>query len=318
MNTVSKQELLGKSPEFLSLLRALGMASVTDVSIILYGESGTGKELLARYVHEQSPRQNKPFVAINCAALPEGLAESEFFGHVKGAFSDAVTDNPGRIRQAEGGTLFLDEIGEMPLSIQAKLLRFLESGEYQPVGGIKQSHADIRLIAATNANLESRVEQGAFREDLYYRLNIVPFQVPPLRERSGDILLLLNSITQSMAERHQLPPPRYTAQAISLLKQYHWPGNIRELRNLCERMLILRGGQEIDATNLPPEIQRQPQKNWSFSIPDGGINLEELEQELLQQALQKTNGNQSQAARILGLSRYAFIYRLKKYHLIAE
>ena len=315
MNKPDNYEMQGNSPEFTSLLRSLDIAAATDVAVLLLGESGTGKELLARQIRRNSSRSDAAFVAINCAALPEGLAESEFFGHAKGAFTGAVAENPGRISQAEGGTLFLDEVGEMSLEIQAKLLRFLESGEFQPVGSFRQRHADVRLIAATNADLREKVEQGNFREDLYYRLNIVPFHVPPLRERSGDVALLMKNITRDLAARHQLDPPVYTRAAMKCLNSYAWPGNVRELRNLCERMLILFSGREIDHGNLPREIRHQHQSRWTFSLPDTGIKLEEVEKELLQQALEKTGGNQSKAARILGLTRYAFIYRLKKYQL---
>ncbi|WP_456405292.1 sigma-54 interaction domain-containing protein [Thiolapillus sp.] len=315
MNKSSNFELLGKSPEFQALLRSLEVASATDVTVMLSGESGTGKELLARHIHRKSRRQHAPFIAINCAALPEGLAESEFFGHIKGAFTGAIADNPGRIHMAEGGTLFLDEIGEMSLDIQAKLLRFLESGEYQPVGSQIQRHADVRLVAATNADLRKKVDTGSFREDLYYRLNIIPFHVPALRERTGDIGLLIVEITKRLSTEYQLPAPTYNKAAMDCLQHYAWPGNIRELRNLCERMLILFSGKEINDGNLPREIRHQQTRRWTFSLPDTGIKLEELEQELLQQALEKTSGNQSQAARILGLTRYAFLYRLKKYQL---
>lgn len=309
-------QLMGESPEFKALLRALQVASATDVTVMLLGESGTGKEQLARYLHDNSNRRDGPFVAINCAALPEGLAESELFGHRKGAFTGAVSDHAGRIGAAEGGTLFLDEVAEMSPAVQAKLLRFLESGEYQPVGDTAIRHAEVRIVAATHADLAARVEEGAFRQDLYYRLNVVPFQVPPLRERTGDIPLLLRELTRQLAGTHGLEPPHYSAGAVEKLQQYHWPGNIRELRNLCERMLILFSGRPIEATNLPPEIRDQQRKKWLFSLPDSGLKLEELEQELLRQALEKTGGNQSRAARLLGLSRYAFIYRLKKYALI--
>ncbi|WP_457665242.1 sigma-54 interaction domain-containing protein [Thiolapillus sp.] len=315
MNKSSNYELLGKSPEFEALLRSLDIAAVTDVTLILTGESGTGKELLARHVHKRSRRNQAPFVAINCAALPEGLAESELFGHIKGAFTGAVADNLGRISMAEGGTLFLDEIGEMSLDIQAKLLRFLESGEYQPVGSLKQRQANVRLVAATNADLRKKVDDGSFREDLYYRLNIIPFHVPALRERTGDVELLIPEITKRLSETYSLPSPTYSKAAMDCLKRYAWPGNIRELRNLCERMLILFSGREISDGNLPREIRHQQLKRWTFALPDAGIKLDELEQELLQQALEKSHGNQSKAARILGLSRYAFMYRLKKYQL---
>jgi DNA-binding NtrC family response regulator len=316
MNRMTERpQLLGRSPEFTALLRSLQVASATDVTVMLLGESGTGKEQLARYIHENSARSKAPFVAINCAALPDGLAESELFGHRKGAFTGAVSDNCGRIGAAQGGTLFLDEVGEMSAGIQAKLLRFLESGEYQPVGSVTTQQADVRIVAATHADLLSRVEEGSFRQDLYYRLNIVPFQVPPLRERTGDLELLTLELTAQAARNHGLEPPTYSSEALELMKQYHWPGNVRELRNLCERLLILFPGKTIETGNLPPEIRAREKRSWRFSIPDSGLRLEELEQELLLQALEKTGGNQSRAARLLGLSRYAFIYRLKKYAL---
>jgi DNA-binding NtrC family response regulator len=315
MNKPTHYDILGKSPEFEALLRSLDIASATDVTVMLTGESGTGKELLAHHIHRKSKRHDAPFIAINCAALPEGLAESEFFGHKKGAFTGAVADNAGRINMAEGGTLFLDEIGEMSLDIQAKLLRFLESGEYQPVGSLKLRHANVRLVAATNADLRKKVDHGSFREDLYYRLNIIPFHVPALRERTGDVALLIPEITKRLSEEYNLPAPSYSKAAMECLQRYSWPGNIRELRNLCERMLILFSGREIIDGNLPREIRHQQPRRWTFSLPDSGIKLEELEQELLQQALEKTGGNQSKAARILGLTRYAFMYRLKKYQL---
>lgn len=315
MNKPAKYEILGKSPEFEALLRSLDIASATDVTVMLTGESGTGKELLARHIHSKSNRSNTPFVTINCAALPDGLAESELFGHKKGAFTGAISDNAGRINMAEGGTLFLDEIGEMSLDIQAKLLRFLASGEYQPVGSLRQRHANVRLVTATNADLRKNVDNGSFREDLFYRLNIIPFHVPALRERTGDVALLIPQITKRLSEEYNLPAPTYSKSAMNCLQRHTWPGNIRELRNLCERMLILFSGREIHDGNLPREIRHQQTRRWTFALPDSGIKLDELEQELLQQALEKTQGNQSKAARILGLTRYAFMYRLKKHQL---
>ena len=312
---MEQPRLLGRSPEFTALLRSLQVASATDVTVMLLGESGTGKEQLARYIHAHSARKAGPFVAINCAALPDGLAESELFGHLKGAFTGAVANNQGRIAAARGGTLFLDEVGEMSPGVQAKLLRFLESGEYQPVGDVSTKQADVRIVAATHADLSSKVEEGSFRQDLYYRLNIVPFQIPALRERTGDVELLIQELTAQAARDHGLEQPVYSREALELLKAYHWPGNVRELRNLCERLLILFPGRTIGAGNLPREFQAQGKKRWRFTIPEDGVRLEELERELLQQALEKTGGNQSRAARLLGLSRYAFIYRLKKYAL---
>lgn len=317
MSTYSNTNLLGESPNFTALLRSLEIAAVTDVTVMLQGESGTGKELLAKLLHQKSHRNSAPFVAINCAALPESLAESELFGHRKGAFTGATSDNEGRIKSAEKGTLFLDEIGEMPLPIQAKLLRFLESREYQAVGDTRRRVADIRIIAATHANLHDKVQSGHFRADLYYRLNVVPFYAPPLRERTDDIKLLVNTFSARLAKQYQLASPRYSRECFTQLERYQWPGNIRELRNLCERMLILFPGKEITMENLPSEIRSSLNGNaYILSLPDCGIKLEDLEQDLLQQALDKTFGNQSKAAGMLGLTRHTFLYRLKKYSLV--
>ncbi len=314
--TSDNSRLLGESPEFTALLRSLQVAAATDVTVLLLGESGTGKERLARFIHAHSRRREAPFVAINCAALPDGLAESELFGHRKGAFTGASGDNPGRIAAAQGGTLFLDEVAEMSLPVQSKLLRFLESGEYQRVGDTLCRQSDVRIVAATHADLPALVEEGRFRQDLYYRLNVVPFQVPPLRARQGDVRRLVKALTRQLADHHGLPAPRYDREALELLENYHWPGNIRELRNLCERLLILFPGKTIHPGNLPPEIRIPGRSRWRFVLPEGGLRLEEVEQELLLQALQQAGGNQSRAARLLGMSRYAFIYRLKKYALL--
>lgn len=310
----SQNEMIGNSPEFKALLRSLQIAAATDVTVMLLGESGTGKELLARRLHQDSHRKDAPFVAINCAALPEGLAESELFGHRKGAFTGAVSENIGRIQAATGGTLFLDEVAELPVSIQAKLLRFLESGEFQAVGDTRHQQANVRIITATHADLSSKVKNGQFREDLYYRLNVIPFQVPPLRERTEDIPLLIKELSTSLYKKHQLNPITFSKDCMAALNQYSWPGNIRELRNFCERMLILFSGRQIEVDNLPEEIRNYRNKQQGlFILPDNGIEWEELEQNLIVQALQKTRGNQSKAARLLGLTRDTFLYRIRKY-----
>ena len=313
MSDKKKINMIGNAPEFDALLRSIDIAAATDVTVMLQGESGTGKELLARHLHQESVRAEAPFVAINCAALPESLAESELFGHRKGAFTGAVNHNQGRIKSAEGGTLFLDEIAEMPLAVQAKLLRFLESGEFQAVGDTQLQKADIRLITATHADLAEKVRAGKFRADLYYRLNVVPFRVPPLRERTGDIPLLFKEISAQLAEQYRLKMPRYTPDCLKQLESYDWPGNIRELRNLSERMLILFSGREVTANNLPAEIRANSSERAVFTLPDSGIKLDEVEKDLMRQALEKSKGNQSKAARMLGLTRDTFLYRLKKY-----
>ncbi len=311
MNAFDKH-LLGQAPEFLALIRSAQVAAATEVNLLLLGESGTGKELLARAVHEESPRRDAPFITINCAALPEALAESELFGHRRGAFTGALEDKCGRIRAAEGGTLFLDEVGELPLNIQAKLLRFLESGECQALGESGCYRADVRVIAATHRDLHAMVREGQFREDLFYRLNIIPLEIPPLRQRSGDIPLLLQALGAELAAKHALEQPHFDKATRERLNSYAWPGNIRELRNFCERMLVLFNGREVSLENLPAEM-REPVDGGTFALPDEGIRLDELEQSMIRQALAKTFGNRSRAARLLGLSRDTLLYRLKKY-----
>ncbi len=310
--------ILGDSPEFNSVIRSARIIAATDVTVLVLGESGTGKELLAKAMHQTSPRRDSHFVAINCAALPEQLVESELFGHRKGAFTGATENQQGRIRAAEGGTLFLDEVGELPLSIQAKLLRFLESGECQAVGENAPRKVDVRIIAATNRDLYSQVCQGLFREDLYYRLNVVPLELPPLRQRRGDVNLLLQQLTAQLASQYDLEAPRYSNKALTRLESYTWPGNIRELRNFCERMVVLLNGRTVEVENLPQEIIARHEvaaNNNPFTLPDNGIRLEELEQEMIRQALERTRGNRSRAARLLGLSRDTLLYRIKKYAL---
>ncbi|MDH5179558.1 MAG: sigma-54 dependent transcriptional regulator [Gammaproteobacteria bacterium] len=309
------QQLLGKSPIFQQVLRAAKITACTDVTVLIQGESGTGKELLAAAVHQFSKRNNGPFVTVNCAALPETLVESELFGHVKGAFTDAGKDQTGLIRSAEGGTLFLDEVGELPLGIQAKLLRFLENSECQPLGNGKSVKVNVRVIAATNRDLNEAVNEGSFRKDLFYRLNIVPLQLPALRERKDDIELLISSLTARLAQQHGLDAPRFSVQTMEQLQRYNWPGNIRELKNLCERLLILLSGQTIQPENLPLEFRQTTHQasKGDIRLPEGGIVLEQLEADLINQALDKSLGNQSKAARLLGLTRSALLYRMKKH-----
>jgi DNA-binding NtrC family response regulator len=310
--------LLGKAPEFRSVIRSAQIAAATNVSVLILGESGTGKELLAQALHRESPRADAPFVAINCAALPEQLAESELFGHRKGAFTGASNNNTGRIRAAAGGTLFLDEIAELPLNIQAKMLRFLESGECQSLGDTTPSTVDVRIVAATHRDLHQLVQEGRFRADLYYRLNVVPLELPPLRRRRGDVSLLLRALSEQAANKHDLPPLRFSPRALAQLEAHGWPGNIRELRNFCERMLIFSAGAEIDIEHLPGEMLATPsqrQRDEGFTLPDNGIRLEELEQAMIKQALERTHGNRSRAARLLGLTRDTLLYRIKKYTL---
>jgi DNA-binding NtrC family response regulator len=308
--------LIGSSPAFMTALRTAKLAAATDVAVMIFGETGTGKELLARAMHESSPRRSGPFVSVNCAALPEELAEAELFGHRKGAFTGAVEDRAGFVGAAKGGTLFLDEVGELSAAVQAKLLRFLESGAYRPVGETAERQGDCRVLAATNRDLRAEVRAGRFREDLFYRLQVVPVELPPLRERPGDIRPLLDRVTADLAAEHGVEAPVFSKAARSQLAQYPWPGNVRELRNLCERLLILLPGQTIGTDNLPPEIRAgggPSPEGGVFTLPDEGVRLESVEADLIRQALDKTAGNRSRAARLLGLTRDTLLYRIKKH-----
>jgi DNA-binding NtrC family response regulator len=316
-----KNVIIGESPQLQTLIRATTIVAATDATVMIQGESGTGKELLAHAIHSHSRRAHKPFGIINCAALAEHLVESELFGHSKGAFTGASHDYSGRIRAADSGTVFLDEIGELPLSAQAKLLRFLECGECQAVGDSKPYKVNVRLITATNRDLHAMTQRGEFREDLFYRLNVVPLQMPALRERDGDIKRLVSHFTRQLAGQHQLTPPCYDKKTLNLLANYPWPGNVRELRNFCERMVILLSGTNIQPENLPPEF-RQARSHKSniltggiFTLPDEGINLEQMEMQMISQALTKSQGNRSKAARLLGISRDTLLYRIKKHAL---
>ena len=315
--TQIEHNMLGQSAEFEGVLRTAKIMATTDVTVLIQGESGTGKELMAKFIYAQSKRQSSPFVTINCAALPETLAESELFGHTKGAFTGATSDQQGRIQSAHNGTLFLDEVGELPLSIQAKLLRFLECGECQTIGQTKTEKVNVRIIAATNRDLFKEVENGNFREDLFYRLNVVPLKLPGLRDRQSDITYLINHLSAQLAAKHCLDVPRFSVKAIEHCQRYNWPGNIRELKNFCERMVILLSGKTITVDNLPQEIKADQKTKTSnpFILPEGGIVLEQLEAQMINQAMDKSHGNQSKAARLLGLTRSALLYRIKKYAL---
>jgi transcriptional regulator with PAS, ATPase and Fis domain len=312
------RSLLGRSPAMEAVIRTAQIAAVTDVHILIEGETGTGKELLANEIQASSMRAEQAFITVNCAALPLELVESLLFGHEQGAFTGAHERREGYIQKAHGGTLFLDEIGELPLAIQAKLLRFIEHGEIQRLGTADIEFVDVRIIAATNRNLMKLVDSGEFRQDLFYRLNIVPMQLPPLRDRKRDIPELVKHFLQVAAERNQADLARLTQDALDLLKRYHWPGNIRELRNVCEHVSALMPGGKITADKLPPDLKERksrPGSSTGFELPEEGLNMESLEIDLLQQALEYANGNKSEAARLLGLSRDAFLYRLKKHNL---
>lgn len=311
-------KIYGQSPAIQEALRATQLIAATDVTTLIIGETGTGKELFAEQIHQQSPRKNNKYLVINCAALPETLFESSLFGHKKGAFTDACENNKGIIAQAHQGTLFLDEISEIPLQTQSKLLRFLENGESQAIGYNEPQQYNVRIIAATNKNLLDEVKKGQFREDLFYRLNIVPLELPPLKKRLGDIELLTQLFFQDLVKKYKLPPPSLTRKASQALSSYSWPGNIRELRNFCERILILFSGKEVDINNLPEDIRKKSGGSDAtnlLTLPLDGIKLEQLEIDLYRQAINNTQGNKTAAAALLGLTRDTFLYRLRKYNL---
>lgn len=307
-------DILTRSPLMEAVLRSAHLIAQTDASVLITGESGTGKELVAHAMHAASPRRQQAFITVNCAALPEALAESLLFGHRKGAFTGADTHHVGLVSAADGGTLFLDEIGELPLNLQAKLLRFLESGEIQPLGEAHSKRLNVRVFAATHRDLYAMSQAGEFRPDLFYRLNIVPVELPALRERKEDIDLLLKHFLHQFADQHRLPVASIAKDARAHLLRHAWNGNVRELRNLCERLSILLAGRDIGLTNLPLDIRTPATRPGTtpFSLPATGINLEELERDLLNQALERTQNNKTHAARLLGISRDALNYRLKK------
>jgi transcriptional regulator with PAS, ATPase and Fis domain len=290
----------------------------TETTVLLTGESGTGKEVVARYIHHASRRSSGPFVAINCAALPEHLLESELFGHERGAFTGAVTTKPGRIEQAAGGVLFLDEVGEMAISVQAKLLRALEEREFTHLGGNRVIRAEVRLIAATNRNLHEAIERGAFREDLYYRLGVFEITLPPLRERAGDILELADAFLAEIGERVGRPAVGIAPDAKEQLLSYPWPGNVRELRNAIERAVILADGGLIRSQHLPVSGAGRPvpgQSGPGTPLPAGGVNLQDLERSLVVNALTRARYNKTRAAKLLGLTRAQLYSRIEKYGL---
>ncbi len=309
------KSIIGQSPALDSLIRSARMVAATDVTVLLKGETGTGKEVFANAIQKESTRANKVFITLNCAALPESLIESELFGHKKGSFTGATASTQGLFQAADGGTLFLDEINSLPISIQAKLLRFLESGECLAVGDIKPYNVDVRIIAATNSDLNKQVATGEFRRDLYYRLNVVPLELPSLAQRTEDIEHLIKHFLVMMAETYLIDAPTFSKQALKVLKDYAWPGNIRELRNLCERLSILLAGRIIEPENLPREFvsHSSTPKASAFTLPEKGIQLDSLEADLIHQALGRTKGNRSKSARLLGLSRDTLLYRMQKH-----
>lgn len=310
--------ILGNSPAIQEINSLVERVADSNATVLITGESGTGKEVTALSIHNHSYRRDKSYVPINCAALPETLLESELFGHEKGAFTGAVVRKIGRFEMADKGTLFLDEVTEMPLSMQVKLLRVIQERQFERVGGTESIKIDVRIIAATNRDPMDCIKAGTFREDLFYRLNVLPIHIPPLRLRTEDIpLLVMHFLQKFNPSQDQMISP----EAIGLLMNYEWPGNVRELQNVIERSVILSRGNDIKINHLPKEIQKiENRKNLTdqgliLNFPDEGISFDEVERALILKALEKSSGNQTKAAHLLGLTRSALLYRAQKYQL---
>ena len=305
--------IIGSSPPMVELLEMISYVAPTEATVLIYGESGTGKELVAEALHVNSERKNNPFVKVNCAALAEGLLESELFGHEKGAFTGAEKRREGKFVQADGGTLFLDEIGETSQGMQVKLLRVLQEQELQRVGGEETISIDVRIIAATNRDLEEEVRKNNFRDDLYYRLNVVMIEVPPLRERSDDIRELVKHFADKFAEKNRRNLEEITVECMDLLCRYPWPGNVRELENAIERGIILMRGTSLTEKSLPLPIQKQTGNNFIVD-KQKPVSLFDAEKRLIIKTIEETSGNKSEAARRLGITRKTLLNKLNKYN----
>jgi len=322
------ESFVGKSSKAREVCELLGkVAASTATTVLVLGESGTGKDLAAKAIHFSSDRATNPFVNITCSALPETLLESELMGHEKGAFTGARDRKRGLFEVADGGTVFLDEIGDMGIGLQAKLLRFLEEKAFRRVGGTKDLHVDVRIVAATNRNLEQAVRDGAFREDLYYRLMVIPVEIPPLRDRVEDIPLLITHFIDRFNTEFRKKTQGLTPDAMDCCEQYGWPGNVRELRNVVERAMILENKEFLDVEDLPQAIRaafedfngaglRPIADAPAFELPDSGYGLQEMEELMVRQALEKTAGNQSRAAKLLDISRDSLRYKMRKFGIL--
>jgi two-component system NtrC family response regulator len=312
MEFVAFDNIIAESEAMRDILKRAAKVSKSNVSVLLRGESGTGKEILAKAIHQTGIRSGKSLITVNCGAIPETLLESELFGHSKGAYTGAVESRPGLFKTADGGTIFLDEVGELPLSLQVKLLRVLQEGEFYPVGESKPVKVDVRVIAATNRNLEKAIEEGAFRRDLYYRLNVIPIHIPPLKERPEDIKPLIERFLKKYNVEKM--PLEIDSEAREVLMKYNWPGNVRELENAVEHAAVLCEGGQITVQDLPIALQ-------DFGVSREGmpatsldhLTLEDIEKKSILAALRKTNGNQTKAAHLLGITRRTLGYRMKKY-----
>jgi two-component system NtrC family response regulator len=309
--------MVGTSPAMRRVYATVEKVARTDATVLISGESGTGKEIVAKAVHQNSRRKSGPFIVVNCGAIPEGLLESEMFGHRKGAFTGAVGDTRGLLEAADGGTVFLDEVGEMPLALQVKFLRALQENEVTRVGETQPRKINVRFIAATNRSLLKMIEDGTFREDLFFRLNVVPLNLPPLRDRREDIPLLADFFLRDCAVKYDLPDLRMDRKVHQRLMAHPWPGNVRELKNVIERMVVLADAPTITVADLPDTITATAKAigNVLFQLPETGIDLEEVERDLILAALEKNNWNQTHAARYLNLTRSALIYRMQKFRI---
>ncbi|HSR13443.1 MAG TPA: sigma-54 dependent transcriptional regulator [Thermodesulfobacteriota bacterium] len=306
--------IVGKSEKMMRLFDFLGQVAPTQATVLILGESGTGKELVANALHQNSPRARQPFIKVACAALPEALLESELFGHERGAFTGAVSRREGRFQAAHRGSIFLDEVGEMAPSTQAKLLRVLQEREFEPLGSNRPIKVDVRVIAATHKDLENEVREGLFREDLFYRLNVVPVHLPPLRERKDDIPLLADHFLRLHAEKNRKDVRQISGKAMDLLMRHDWPGNIRELENCIERAVVLARGEIVAPADLPPQIVASAaDKAAGFVYFPSGMTLQEAEKSLILKTLDDTGGNRSRAAEILGINRRTLQIKLKEY-----
>ena len=314
------ENILGQSKPLLYVLDMASRAAIATSTVLIHGETGTGKELLAKAVHFNSRRKDKPFVTINCGAIPKDLLESELFGHVRGSFTGALANKRGKVELADGGTLFLDEIGELPLELQVKMLRLIQQGEIEKLGVAGVTKVDVRIIAATHRNLQAMIEDGAFREDLYYRLAVIPLELPPLRERADDIAELVQQFFLKAKEKQGRPELVLPPPLLPYFSAYRWPGNIRELENIIERVVVLSRGDDITLNDLPEFLRRErpAAEAFHFELPPQGISLEGVEKEFIVRALEKFNWNQTHAAQFLDISRKTLIYRMEKFGLRKE
>ena len=308
--------IIGNTPEIQLIFKTITEIAPTAATVLIYGDTGTGKELIANAIHYSSDRKDKPFVALHCASLSEGVLESELFGHEKGAFTGAISQRRGRFELANGGSLFLDEVGEMNSHVQIKLLRVLETGKFERVGGEKTIESDVRIIAATNKDLEKEIKEGRFREDLYYRLNVINLKLPLLRERKEDIGLLIDNFLVKYSKKNKKDIKGITPQSAKLLDNYDWPGNIRELENAIERAVVMARNEYIEPNDLPSNINVNTKKSRkeTFRIPSGAT-MKEIEKKVIIETLQTTNGSKSKAAKILGISTRKIEYKIKEWSM---